>query len=109
VTTHQPSSGWSLDLHSGAGSGAIEVLEGVGPNMNATGYAQFSDHNGVPTATAEGLEGGSTQPLFGRQATRQQQSNDTFHGLDPFVATSTGAAKRVTPISGVAAIPSESC
>jgi hypothetical protein len=91
-------------------SGTIEFVEGVGPNMMASGYAQFSDQNGLLTATvtAEGLEPGSTHPLFVRKGTCQQQSNTTFHGLFPLVANSTGAAKSVTQISGDAAIPSES-
>jgi hypothetical protein len=135
VTTDQPSSGWYIDLHNGTGSstfdqlvltcaaitglvgvsgqpasGTIEFLEGVGPNMTAIGYAQFVDQGGTLTATvtAEGLEPGSTHPLFVRKGTCEQQSNTTFHGLYPLVANSTGAAKRATQITGVAGVPSDS-
>jgi hypothetical protein len=134
VTTSEPSSGWYIDLHNGTGSssfdqlvltcaaitglvgvsgqpasGTIEFLEGVGPNMTATGYAQFVDQNGTLTATvtAEGLEPGSTHPLFVRQGSCEQQSNTTFHGLYPLVANSTGSAKSTTQISGVSSVPSE--
>jgi hypothetical protein len=134
VTTDQPSSGWYIDLHNGTGSstfdqlvltcaaitglvgvsgqpasGTIEFLEGVGPNMMATGYAQFVDQSGTLTATvtAEGLEPGSTHPLFVRKGTCEQQSNTTFHGLYPLAANGTGSAKSTTQITGVSAIPSE--
>jgi hypothetical protein len=134
VTTDQPSSGWYIDLHNGTGSstfdqlvltcaaitglvgvsgqpasGTIEFLEGVGPNMMATGYAQFTDQNGTLTATvtAEGLEPGSTHPLFVRKGTCEQQSNTTFHGLYPLVANGTGSAKSTTQITGVSSIPTE--
>jgi hypothetical protein len=100
VTTDQPSSGWYIALHSGAGgsafdqlvltcaaitglvgvsgqpaSGTVEFLEGVGPNMTATSYAQFVDQGGglTATVTAEGLEPGSTRPLFVRKGTREQR------------------------------------
>ena len=95
-------------------SGTIEFLEGVGPNMTAIGYAQFVDQGGTLTAivTAEGLEPGSTHPLFVRKGTCEQQSDTTFHGVYPFVANSTGSAKSsaksTTQISGVAGVPSES-
>jgi hypothetical protein len=135
VTTDQPSSGWYMDLHNGTGSsafdqvvltcaaisglvgvsgqpasGTIEFLEGVGPNMTATGYAQFVDQGGVltVTVTAEGLEPGSTHPLFVRKGSCEQQSNTTFHGLYPLVANGTGSAKSTTQITGVSGVPSDS-
>lgn len=135
VTTDQPSSGWYIDVHNGTGTstfdqlvltcanitglkgpsgqpatGTVEFLEGVGPNMTATGYAQFSDQNGVllVTVTAAGLEPGSSHPLFVRKGTCEQQSNTTFHGLYPLTGDSSGAAKSTTQITGVAGVPSES-
>ena len=91
-------------------SGAIEFLEGIGPNMTATGYAQFVDQGGVlpVTVTAEGLEPGSTHPLFVRKGSCEQQSNTTFHGLYPLVANGTGSAKSRTQITGVSGVPSDS-
>jgi hypothetical protein len=78
--------------------------------MTATGYAQFADQNGMltVTVTAEGLEPGSSHPLFVRKGTCEQQSNTTFHRLYPLTANSSGSAKSMTQITGVSSIPSES-
>jgi hypothetical protein len=133
VTTSQPSSGWFIDLHNGSGTstydtlalacanvptllgpsgqpatGTVTFTEGVGPNMTATGYAQFTVQSGslFVTVTADGLEPGSTHPLFVRQGTCERQSNATFHGLYPLTASSAGSAKSTTQITGTASVPS---
>jgi hypothetical protein len=133
VTTSQPSSGWFIDLHNGSGTstydtlalacanvptllgpsgqpatGTVTFTEGVGPNMTATGYAQFSVQSGAlfVSVTADGLEPGSTHPLFVRQGTCEKQSNTTFHGLYPLTASSAGSAKSTTQITNVSSVPS---